>query len=277
MPIRYSYRTLADFLISATASVDGELDDGWGATFPAQGREIEATVLFADISAFTERTNALSPTETLIFVNNFFAWISAEALSHGKGIVDKYIGDQIMVVYSNEFGSDDALGEALSAARWMGEHDVLGFSPHIGLASGLVTVGYVGTPLRYECSVFGRPVSLASRCAHVRRAPDGRMYSTSIALPASQWHDHCCAERVAPTRERRPDGSVRERPSLWEPQAVRHVDLKGLGGTDILEILHRGIRVGPTPQERAALALDALLEAGRYWPRAEGSSRRDRA
>ena len=52
-----------------------ELDDGWGASFPVRGREIDATVLFADITAFSARTADLTPTETLIFVNNFFAWM----------------------------------------------------------------------------------------------------------------------------------------------------------------------------------------------------------
>ena len=87
--------------------------------FPVKGREIEATVLFADITAFTSRAGDLTPEQTLFFVNNFFAWITAEALRHRPGIVDKYIGDEMMIVFSKEFGSttrSSTLSRPL--ARW---------------------------------------------------------------------------------------------------------------------------------------------------------------
>ena len=57
--------------------------------------------------------------------------------------------------------------EAVQAGRWMSENDAHSFCPHMGLASGKVIVGYVGTPLKYNCSVFGAPVALAARCTGV--------------------------------------------------------------------------------------------------------------
>src|SRR5271165_3634614 len=113
MSVKYRYNSLEDFLTSNPLTVDGQVDDGWGAMFPVKGREIDATILFSDISGFSRRTLDLSPTETLIFVNNFFSWISAEALRGQPGIVDKYIGDEIMVVFSKEFGSDDPFADAV--------------------------------------------------------------------------------------------------------------------------------------------------------------------
>jgi hypothetical protein len=68
------------------------------------------------------------------------------------------------MLINKEFGSDDPFVEALQAARWMSEHNAHNFSPHIGIASGPVTVGYVGTPMKCDCSVFGAPVALAARC-----------------------------------------------------------------------------------------------------------------
>jgi class 3 adenylate cyclase len=160
MIVSYRFNSLEDFLISTTLTVDGQLDDGWGALFPVKGREIRATVLFSDIRNFSDRTQELDPVETLIFVNNFFAWITAEALKGRNGIVDKYIGDEIMIVFAEEFGSSDPFGEAVQAAYRMAENDALGFGPHVGIASGRVIVGYAGTPLRYNCSVFGAAVAL---------------------------------------------------------------------------------------------------------------------
>lgn len=174
--VRYPYRSLEDFLIAKMLTVDGEADDGWGAGFPVKGREIEASVLFADITGFSARTADLDPTETLAFVNHFFAWITAEGLRGRPGIVDKYIGDEIMVVFSKEFGSADPFVDAVQTARWMGENDVFAFLPHVGIASGPVIVGYVGTPLKYNCSVFGAPVAVAARCASVMPDCEGPLF-----------------------------------------------------------------------------------------------------
>jgi hypothetical protein len=52
MALDRQFHSLEDFLASTMSHVDGVLDDGWGAGFPVKGREIEATVLFADITAF---------------------------------------------------------------------------------------------------------------------------------------------------------------------------------------------------------------------------------
>ena len=45
MAVRYAYHSLEDFLIASELTIDGQLDDGWGAPFPVKGREIEATIL----------------------------------------------------------------------------------------------------------------------------------------------------------------------------------------------------------------------------------------
>jgi hypothetical protein len=88
-PVKYRFKSLEDFLTAKPPSVNGELDDGWGGRFPAKGREIKASILFCDISSFSRRTLELNSTETLIFVNNFFTWITAEAFQERPGIVDK--------------------------------------------------------------------------------------------------------------------------------------------------------------------------------------------
>jgi hypothetical protein len=267
MTVRYNYASLEDFLVSTPATIDGQLDDGWGATFPVKGREIQATVLFADIPFFTSRTAELTSTETLAFVNNFVAWITAEALRGRPCIIDKYIGDEIMVVFSTEFGATDPFGEALDAARWMGEHDVLDFQPQIGLASGQVTVGYVGTPLRYSCSVFGRPVALAARCAKVPRAAGAERWTTRIAFPAVEWEGRDFATQFYPRKYRKPDGTEQEGPMLWSMGLPRSVDLKNYGSVSVIEIGNPMMRLNHfTAEDRAREGVEALRTVGRYWP-----------
>jgi len=160
-----NYSTLLEYLSERELCVDAPLQDGWGGHFRLTGREIEATILFADITGFSSRTIDLAPAEMLIYVNRFFTWIYEESLKHRHGIVDKYIGDEIMVVFSNEFGSDDHYVEALEAARMFAERDEWGYTPHIGVSSGRVIIGQVGNINTQHVSVFGRPVIEASRCA----------------------------------------------------------------------------------------------------------------
>jgi class 3 adenylate cyclase len=266
MAVEYRYHSLEDFLNAGMLSVDAQLDDGWGASFPVRGREIDATVLFADITAFSARTADLTPTETLIFVNNFFAWISAEALRHTNGLIDKYIGDEVMVVFSKEFGSTDPFLEAVQAARWMAENDALAFMPHIGIASGRLIVGYAGTPLRYNCSVFGAPVALAARCAGTTPVDEGR-FSSSITFPATEWAERDLVD-VFPAKEYElPDGGVGKMPAPWDLLESRGVEMKNVGEIEVREILRRAMYLPSlSAEDRARMAMEEIEKAGRYWP-----------
>lgn len=268
MTVEYRYHSLEDFLTATMLSVDARIDDGWGASFPVRGREIDATVLFADITAFSARTADLTPIETLIFVNNFFAWISAEALRHTNGLIDKYIGDEVMVVFSKEFGSTDPFLEAVSAARWMAENDALAFTPHIGIASGRVIVGYAGTPLRYNCSVFGAPVALAARCAGIVPVDEGR-FSSSITFPATEWGAQDLAEVLPAKQYELPDGTIAKQPAPWELLDPRTVEIKNLGDIEIREILRRAFHLpSQSAEQRAREATRTIKQAGRSWPSA---------
>lgn len=255
----YRCNSLEDYLISSPLTVDGLLDDGYGATFAVKGREIEATILYSDISYFSARTLELSSTEILIFVNNFFAWITAEALQDTHGIVDKYIGDEIMIVFSKEFGSNDPFEEAINAARWMSEYDALDFCPHIGIASGLVTVGYVGTPLKYSCSVFGTPVTFANRCTAVRPETE-EMFSSSIVFPASEWENRNFEEVFPPEK-------YTTTSHCWKLLEPRTMNLKNIGDLEVQELVNHYIRSPMVPmEERAKMSLELLRQEGFYRP-----------
>lgn len=268
--VHYSFHSLEDFLISKPLTVDGQLNDGWGAYFPVKGREIEATILFADISGFSRRTLKLSSTETLIFVNNFFSWITAQALRGTKGVVDKYIGDEIMIVFSREFGSEDPFIDAVRAARNMAEHDVHNFCPHVGIASGQVTVGFVGTPLKYNCSVFGPPVALAARCASVK-LEEGQFYSSHIVFPASEWGDRDLATVLPPKEYRMPDGTTEKQDHGWEMLPEHTAEMKNVGSVPIRILANSVMHLSQwTAEGRAQESLAALKSQGMYRGKTAG-------
>jgi hypothetical protein len=263
--VRYPYHSLEDFLVAKMLTVDGEAEDGWNAGYPIKGREIEASVLFADITGFSARTADLDPTETLAFVNHFFTWISAEALRGRPGIVDKYIGDEIMVVFSKEFGSVDPLIDAVRTARWMGESDVFAFLPHVGIASGRVIVGYVGTPLKYSCSIYGAPVAVAARCAAVKPVCEG-FVSSYMTFPADEWKERQFDKVFPPKRYRESDDSIVESPHSWELTDSTSVEFKNLGETEIRQVVRRAGWAPSQPAEDRAREIGGLLaKAGRRW------------
>ncbi|HEV2890381.1 MAG TPA: adenylate/guanylate cyclase domain-containing protein [Frankiaceae bacterium] len=264
MGLEQRYHSLDDFLASKMSHIDGALDDGWGYSFPVKGYETEATILFADISGFSTRTMDMSPSATLVFVQNFFAWITAEALQGRPGIVDKYIGDEVMVVFAEDFGSEDPFADAVSAAAAMSRHDVHAYCPHIGIASGRVIVGYAGTPLRYNVSVFGHPVALAARCAAVRppKTDEPLYVSSTIVVPEHEWGDRSLGQVLT--------GVEHDDYPIFELQLAREVPMKGLGEVPVREIYNTGMHLPSlTAENRALDSLHALYEGNRYWPRWE--------
>ena len=276
MQVRYPIRSLEDFLIGTPLNADAQLNDGWNAYFPVKGCELEATILFSDITSFSARTLDLTPVETLVFVNNFFSWITAEALRGRKGVIDKYIGDEIMVVFSEDFGSEDPFREAVETARFMAEHDAHSYLPHIGLASGRVVIGYVGTPMKYSATVLGAPVAMAARCAGVSPdIPEDTFYSTSISFPDESWAGRDFNE-VFPPRKIRTNEAEREagspefieEPHAWQLLDPQTIELKNLPDTAIRTIINKGGHFPSTPAEdRARESVKWMRDQGFYRPR----------
>ncbi len=148
----------------------------------------------------------------------------------------------------------------------MGEHDALSFCPHIGIASGLVTVGYVGTPLKYSCSVFGTPVTYANRCTSVK--PEIKdMVSSSIVFPADEWQNRNFEQVIPCQKIKLSDGKIQEMPQSWQLLEPRTVELRNIGDFQIREIVNSIVSFPmQTMEERAKEALKQLGENGLYRP-----------
>lgn len=256
MSNKVKYNSLDDFMKSKPLNADGVLNDGWGEWYSVKGIELEGTVLFADISNFSGRTIDLNPIETLIFVNNFFTWITAEALKDCHGIIDKYIGDEIMIVFSKEFGSENHFIDAVRTASFIAENDHLRFNPHIGIASGDIAVGYVGTPLKYNCSVFGRPVALAARCAGKTSSKN----TSSIIFPTDLNKSNSLDDLIPPKEK----VGFPEPFQTWEMLPEKEVEIKNMNHIKLTELVCKVHYTGISPEEIARKNLEILKENGLY-------------
>jgi adenylate cyclase len=138
------------------------------------GQLSAATVLFSDLRSFTALTERTEPDRLIAMLNRYFQAMSAVIVRHG-GFVNKFGGDSLLAVFGSPLNPiDDHAGQAVVAAQEMvraladfnvdqarrGEPAVR-FG--IGVATGPVVAGNVGSEDRLEYTVIGDTVNLASR------------------------------------------------------------------------------------------------------------------
>lgn len=142
----------------------------------SQQVECEMTILFADIHDFTALAETISPQETFNFLNSYLVQMEPVITAHG-GIIDKYIGDGIMVLFPA--APDDALRCSLAMLAKLAEYNLgrerAGYMPiriGIGINTGIVTLGTVGGRNRMDGTVIGDAVNLAARLERLTKFYD---------------------------------------------------------------------------------------------------------
>ena len=129
------------------------------------GEKKNLTVLFADIRGFTSFSERNTPEDTFVFLNRILSIMTGAVFKH-KGTLDKFIGDEVMAIYGAPVEDPDhQLHAVLSAVDMM--KDVRDFTSDvqigIGINTGEMMIGNVGTEKRMEYTVIGDAVNLAAR------------------------------------------------------------------------------------------------------------------
>jgi adenylate cyclase len=150
----------------------------------------QATVLFSDIRHFASMTEALGAEETVHMLNAYFTEMVDVVLRHG-GILDKYIGDAIMAVFGAPLvvprDADNAVAASIEMTRTLDrfnqQRTSCGLKPievGIGISTGEVVAGSVGTTKRMDYTVIGESVNLAARLEGANKH-----YGTSVLVSDS--------------------------------------------------------------------------------------------
>jgi adenylate cyclase len=158
------------------------------------GERLEVTMLNSDIAGFSTLSQRMEAEELVKFLNHYFERMIEVVLAHG-GNIDKFQGDGMLVVFGAPNPMLDHAAQALKAARGMvREIDRLnrelieagqpGISVGIGLDTGYVVAGHVGSERRLEFTLIGVPVNNSSYLSKVRPARVLMSETTRDLLPA---------------------------------------------------------------------------------------------
>lgn len=156
------------------------------------GEERVVTALFSDIEHFSEIAEGMSPSG-LIGLMNEYLFEMTKVIQEEGGTLDKYVGDGIIAMFGAPVGMEGHAVAACRAAlrmqlkqrelceRWRVERSgggvgkggdvgggwpegVLGMRTRVGISTGLVVVGNMGSPIRFNYTMLGNAVNLAARC-----------------------------------------------------------------------------------------------------------------
>jgi adenylate cyclase len=143
------------------------------------GEEREVTILFADLRGFTTLSEHLAPRELVTLLNRYLDRMSAAIEAEG-GVIDKYIGDEIMALFGAPLAAPDSADRAVRAALAM-RRALAAFNQElaaenrpplafgVGINTARVVAGNIGSHRRLNYSVIGDGVNLAARLQPLTR------------------------------------------------------------------------------------------------------------
>ena len=143
-------------------------------SYKLEGESREITVLFSDVRGFTSISEALKPTELREYINDYLTRMSFIIRDEWQGTLDKYVGDEIMAFWGAPIQESQHAVKAIKAglkmqqeAKKMSAEFMLRNLPTlaigVGINTGVVSVGDMGSKIRRAYTVLGDAVNLGAR------------------------------------------------------------------------------------------------------------------
>jgi adenylate cyclase len=157
------------------------------------GEQKTLTVLFSDVRSFSTLSERLTPEALVALLNEYFTAMTDLVLTH-NGMLDKYIGDAVMAIYGAPLAAPDHAYQACCTALrmlhtlqttlrsgWQARAlPVLDI--RIGINTGPMVVGNMGSTVRFDYTVMGDEVNLGARLEGVNK-----IYGTRVIVSATTW------------------------------------------------------------------------------------------
>jgi class 3 adenylate cyclase/DNA-binding response OmpR family regulator len=170
------------------------------------GKLVRATILFSDIQGFSRLTERMAPEAVVSFLNEYMTAMT-RIVEDGGGIIDKFIGDGIMAVFLPGDAEDNHALRAVRAgmrmqqrlrelrAGWRVDRPELAqIQARIGINTGEVVSGNIGSQTRMDYTVVGDNVNLTARIEANARVDEVHLSEATYAEVAK----HVTATRLAP-------------------------------------------------------------------------------
>jgi len=182
-----------------------------------RGEKREMTVLFSDIRGFTSLAERMSPEKLAAFINEYLSPMTRIVFDE-KGTLDKYIGDAVMAFWNAPVEQPDhALRACRAAVKMLQKLDELKtvwraaqypeLEIGVGINTGPMVVGNMGSDVRVDYTVLGDAVNLGSRLEGTTK-----QYDTRIVLAESTYlavREHVVARRLGAVRVKGREEPVR--------------------------------------------------------------------
>lgn len=272
LALKEKYRSVLDKVVSrdiAEEMLRGEIKLG-GETRPV-------TTLFADIRGFTALTEGMPPERVIALLNEVMD-AAAQAVDAEGGVVDKYVGDELMAVFGAPISGDDDARRAVRAALRIQEavsdlnrgREARGDAPigvGIGINTGPAVAGNMGSHDRLNYTVLGESVNLAARLCGRARA--GEVLVSDATL--DQAGDGFVTRALEPVRVKGISYSISVHEVRGERRAQSRVTSAALALSVALALV-----AGPLGWARPSHAqMPTLAEAGAYLVSPSGDYRLD--
>lgn len=164
-----------------------------------QGRRLDVSVLFSDIRSYTSLTEKSDAHEIVAMLNDYFTYMVDAIFEHG-GTIDKFIGDALMAIFGAPVTQPDHAFRAVRAALEM-QRQLAVFNANraamgqqeikigLGISSGEVLCGTIGSEKKMEYTAIGDGVNLASRL-------EGATKQYGIGMMISGFTRDACADKI---------------------------------------------------------------------------------
>ncbi len=159
---RYHSPQVVDMILKTTEGSKEDL---------LEAKDVSVTILFTDIVGFTRLSERLNPLDVNMLLNQYFSRMTDVIFEFG-GTLDKYVGDRIMAVFGAPLQKEDDAERAIRAALKMRKElasmmanasEDKKFDVRLGMNTGHVVAGNIGSPKRMDYTVIGDSVNIASR------------------------------------------------------------------------------------------------------------------